>query len=49
MVTEDIIGKYVMLSSATEEDAPFALAIRQDPNMTKFLPRLNISVEQQIE
>ena len=49
MVTEDIIGKYVTLSSATEEDAPFALAIRQDPNMTKFLPRLDISVEQEIE
>lgn len=48
MVTEDIIGKYVTLSSATEEDAPFALAIRQDPKMTKFLPRLDITVDQQI-
>ena len=48
MVTEDIIGKYVTLSSATEDDAEFALSIRQDPKMTQFLPRLDISVEQQI-
>ncbi len=48
MVTEDIIGKYVTLNSATEDDAEFALAIRQDPKMTRFLPRLDISVEQQI-
>ena len=48
MVTEDIIGKYVTMSSATEDDAEFALAIRQDPKMTRFLPRLDISVEQQI-
>ena len=49
MVTEDIIGKYVTLRSAAEEDAAFALAIRQDPNMTKFLPRLEISLEQEID
>ena len=48
MVTTDIHGKYVTLSSATEEDAQFALAMRQDPDMTKYLPRLDISVEQQI-
>lgn len=48
MITEDIIGRYVTLSSATEEDAEFALKIRQDPEMTKYLPRLNISVEQEI-
>lgn len=49
MLTEDLIGKYVTLSSATIEDAPFALAIRQDPLMTKFLPRLDISLEQEID
>ena len=48
MVTADIIGKYVTLSSATVEDAEFSLAIRQDPKMTLYLPRLNISVEQQV-
>lgn len=48
MITEDIIGRYVTLSSATIEDAAFALAIRQDPDMTKFLPRLDISLEQEI-
>lgn len=48
MITADIIGKYVTLSSATEEDARFSLEIRQEPKMTKYLPRLDISVEQQI-
>ena len=49
MITEDIVGRYVTLSSATVEDAAFALAIRQEPAMTKFLPRLEISVEQEAE
>ena len=49
MVTEDLVGRYVTLSSATVEDAPFALAIRQEPQMTKFLPRLEISVAQEVE
>ena len=49
MITADIIGRYVTLSSATEKDAPFALAIRQDPIMTRYLPRLDISIEQEIE
>lgn len=49
MVTENIFGQYVTLASATVDDAPFALAIRQDPEMTKFLPRLEISLEQEIE
>ena len=49
MITEDIFGRYVTLSSATVEDAEFSLAIRQEPAMTKFLPRLEISVAQQIE
>lgn len=42
-----IQGKYVDLRSVTEEDAEYTLAIRQDPEFVKFLPRLDITIEQQ--
>lgn len=42
-----IVGKYVELQYARIEDAEFILKIRQDPELTKYLPRLDISVEQQ--
>lgn len=40
-------GRFVTLRSVEEKDAEFTLALRQDPNLTKFLPKLNISLEQQ--
>jgi RimJ/RimL family protein N-acetyltransferase len=48
MVYEGAIdGRYVTLRSATVDDAEFTLAIRQDPEFNKYLPSLNITLEQQ--
>lgn len=41
-------GRFVNLRSVDEKDAEFTLSLRQDPNLTKYLPKLNISLEQQI-
>lgn len=50
MVYADILkGKYVSLRSIDIEDAEFALALRQDPVITRYLPRLNITLDQQID
>lgn len=49
MVYNGIIeGRYVNLRSVEERDAEFTLSLRQDPNLTKYLPKLNITLEQQI-
>lgn len=40
-------GKYVNLRSVTEDDAEFILDIRNDPQISKYLPPLNVTVEQQ--
>lgn len=40
-------GKYVNLRSVTEEDAEFILDIRNNPRISKYLPPLNVTVEQQ--
>lgn len=49
MVYDGILGgKYVNLRSVEERDAEFTLALRQDPNLTKYLPKLNITLEQQL-
>lgn len=42
-----ITGQYVYLQSADCDDAEFTLALRQDPVITKYLPELDITVEQQ--
>lgn len=42
-----IIGRYVELRSVTEEDAEFTLSLRQDPMFAKFLPHINIKIEEQ--
>lgn len=42
-----VAGRYVELRSATAEDAEFTLSIRQDPEFSKFLPRLDNTIEQQ--
>ena len=42
MVYEETIhGKYVTLKSVTIDDAEFTLALRQNPALTKFLPKLD--------
>lgn len=50
MYYENVLeGKYIKLKSVREEDAKFTLAIRQDPEFTKYLPKLDITVGQQKE
>lgn len=50
MIYDGVIeGRYCDLKSVTVEDAEFTLALRKDPNFTKYLPKLNISIEQQRE
>ena len=49
MVYDGIIeGKYVNLRSVEEKDAEFTLSLRQDPILTKYLPKLDITLEQQV-
>lgn len=49
MVYNDVLeGKYVNLRSVEEKDAAFTLSLRQDPILTKYLPKLDITIEQQI-
>ena len=45
--TEVIEGRYVDLRSATIEDAEFTLAIRQAPEFSKWLPRIDNTIDQQ--
>lgn len=40
-------GKYVNLRSVTEDDAEFILEIRNNPQISKYLPPLNVTIEQQ--
>lgn len=48
MIYDGILeGKYVNLKSVMEEDAEFTLSLRQDPKLTKYLPYLDITLEQQ--
>lgn len=48
MVYDDIVkGKYVYLKSADQNDAEFTLSLRQNSFLTRYLPRLDISIEQQ--
>lgn len=48
MVYEGVLeGRYVDLKACTEADAEFTLAIRRDPEFTKFLPVINNTIEQQ--
>lgn len=45
---ETIHGKYVDLKCVTPDDAKFTLEIRQDPEFSKYLPRINNTLEQQM-
>lgn len=40
-------GKYVTLRSVEESDAEFILSVRNNPRISKYLPPLNITIEQQ--
>ncbi len=44
---ENICGKFVYLRSADIVDAEFTLSLRKDPELTRYMPTLNITVEQQ--
>lgn len=46
-IEETIKGKYVTLKSANIEDAEFSLELRQNPALTKYLPKLDVTIEQQ--
>ena len=50
MVYDGVIkGSYVDLFSVTEEDAEFTLMVRQDERLTKYLPRVSNTLDQQKE
>lgn len=50
MVYNDIVkGRYVNLRSVEEEDAEYTLSLRKDPNLTKYIPKLEITLKQQVE
>jgi len=40
-------GRFVNLRSVTEDDAAFILEIRSNPAISKYLPQIRITVEQQ--
>ena len=40
-------GKYVTLRSVVESDAEFIIGVRNDPRVCKYLPPLNVTIEQQ--
>ena len=42
-------GKFVSLRSVEESDAEFILNVRNDPRISKYLPPLNVTLEQQRE
>ena len=42
-----IEGKYIDLKCIDESDAEFTLELRQDPEFVKYLPKLDITIEQQ--
>ena len=46
---EKISGHYVELCSALETDSEFTLAIRKDPEFSKFFPEFDSTVEKQRE
>ncbi len=46
---ETIYGKFVDLKCVTEDDAEFTLELRQDPEFAKFLPRIDNTLEEQID
>jgi len=48
MINNDLLeGKFVNLRSVNENDAEFILQHRNNPDISKYLPRLDVSVKQQ--
>lgn len=47
MIVDMIEGKFVRLITADKQDALFTMAIRQDDNNTQYMPKINVSLEQQ--
>lgn len=47
MITEPIVGKYVILKIAEVSDAEFTLQLRTDPKLTKYIPKIQNTIEQQ--
>ena len=48
MVFDGVIkGEFVNLTSVSEEDAEFTLFVRQDERITRYLPKVTNSLEQQ--
>ena len=47
MITEPIVGKYVILKIAEVSDAEFTLQLRNDPKLTKYIPKIQNTIEQQ--
>lgn len=46
-VTSPLIGKHVSLICANEDDAEFTLALRNDPDLTRYIPKVTNTLEQQ--
>jgi len=44
-----LIGKYVDLKSVSVDDAEFTIIIRNDEILSKFLPKIKTTIEQQIK
>ena len=49
MIIDILAGNFVKLRCANQADAEFTLAIRQDPEITKILPPIHNTLEQQRE
>jgi len=49
MVIEPLVGHWVRLRCAEESDAEFTLAIRNDPELTKIMPKVHNTISGQRE
>lgn len=48
-VLDGINGKYVKLKCADQSDAEFTLGIRNNSELSRFIPRLSLGLEEQID
>jgi len=46
-LSNDLIGKSVLLRTATEDDAEFILGLRMDPRLNRFLKKTDPSLQKQ--
>ncbi len=47
IIDSSLEGKYVSLRPVNEDDAKFIIDIRNNPLITKYLPPLNVTIDQQ--